>query len=810
MMADRVEVQFGGDTTELDAAAARADAALKKLDDTVRAQTGQTRTLDSVTQGIINTYVNGAGALQKGQFAFQGISEAVAAGTLSTGLGAKAYAGFAAELEKTTEKTTNLGLSVSQSINGVRALGDELASGRYRQATGTFGRLFFTFAEANPILTASLGAILAVGGGIAYLVYEAIEGQKRLEAFQGTMALLGRSGDASEARFGELMAAVQKYHIATSEEASKVVQSLASISTLTEAQKTKIAEMTGLYIAQGGSVDALIKALASGPSAMAKFAESTLNITAAQREQFTVAKDGNDTIKATDTLLDALNGRLAVGKKAWDDWAAQVSAAMARAHGLRGGMSAANFPPRPKVQMDTSGPSAEDEQKAAHLTDLTERYTAHARAISEARQAVADLTTASKAANITDEERAKRLEAVKEAQNELDALTAKKSTSEKESAAAAKTAAAERLATLQAEVAETQAGSEARVEAARKEVAEVGRLYGTSSKEYIAAQHALTMATKEEAQERAKAQVELDQAHREAALGEIAIKQEMLSEKKSMGEISDSEELDALAKLEDQKYQIELAGLRQRLALENLTLVEQAKINTQIEQLEQKHQLNMTKIADKAVQDQKARWQSYLQPINSAISTSIQGMIMQTTTLRGAVANLGQAVIAEFVGMAVKSATEWIATHLAMKAISKTTGLGEISTNAGVAASGAYAATALIPYVGPALAPAAAATAYAGAMSYGAMASAAGGWGQIPSDQIAQVHKDEMILPADIAGPVRDMAARGSGSGGDIHLHVSAIDAQSFAEALSQHDGAIHKAIKRANRNFQGSRFARP
>jgi hypothetical protein len=105
------------------------------------------------------------------------------------------------------------------------------------------------------------------------------------------------------------------------------------------------------------------------------------------------------------------------------------------------------------------------------------------------------------------------------------------------------------------------------------------------------------------------------------------------------------------------------------------------------------------------------------------------------------------------------------------KTINATTALSEANTNAMKAATGAYAATVDIPIVGPVLAPIAAATAYTAVMGLTALASASGGWGQIPNDQLAMVHKNEMILPANIAQNVRDMSG-GAGATGDTHIHL--------------------------------------
>jgi hypothetical protein len=85
-----------------------------------------------------------------------------------------------------------------------------------------------------------------------------------------------------------------------------------------------------------------------------------------------------------------------------------------------------------------------------------------------------------------------------------------------------------------------------------------------------------------------------------------------------------------------------------------------------------------------------------------------------------------------------------------------------VQGNAAVAATGAMAATAMIPIIGPELAPGVAAETYAVTEGYGAMASAAGGWADVPEDGApAILHKNEMVLPAKLASGVRNMVAAG-------------------------------------------------
>lgn len=189
--------------------------------------------------------------------------------------------------------------------------------------------------------------------------------------------------------------------------------------------------------------------------------------------------------------------------------------------------------------------------------------------------------------------------------------------------------------------------------------------------------------------------------------------------------------------------------------------------------------------ADQLTQQQRkiaASWLAMFRPINAAFDSSITGMILGTTTWQKAVARIGQSIVAEEVGNALKIAENWVVTELvkttatqqgaasraaaenasqggflamiakqlarwlgletgktvatdagetaraAMQTASAAAGLAamvargfaQIEIDAAVAAAGAMAATAAIPVVGPELAPAAAAAAYAETMGWAA------------------------------------------------------------------------------------------
>ena len=84
-----------------------------------------------------------------------------------------------------------------------------------------------------------------------------------------------------------------------------------------------------------------------------------------------------------------------------------------------------------------------------------------------------------------------------------------------------------------------------------------------------------------------------------------------------------------------------------------------------------------------------------------------------------------------------------------------------IMADAAKAAAGAYASVSSIPLVGWLLAPAAGAAAFAAVAAYEGLASFDVGTDRVPADMIAQIHKDEMIIPATQANTIRATMNKG-------------------------------------------------
>ena len=313
------------------------------------------------------------------------------------------------------------------------------------------------------------------------------------------------------------------------------------------------------------------------------------------------------------------------------------------------------------------------------------------------------------------------------------------------------------------------------------------------------------------------------------------------------GRISQLERLDLEIEFENRRYQIAYDALQERIALaeQDPTYSQSAidKLKQQMAELGQGHEREQTKNQGKRenqrrkdapnvmemLQDGgKNVWKEAQQQMGQAFSA----MLSKTQNFRTAMNNffksMGQTFIQEMVRkpiagmlqrMVQESAIykmifgtkETLETAAADKtaATKATETTAVVGSNAAQAASGAAASQASIPYVGPILAAAAMAAMMAavmGLMGGGGgssttttttrIPSAAGGW-DIPAgiNPLTQLHESEMVLPAEHAQTIREMAGQSGGDNSTIIINTTGGD---FV-----HKKDIAKLLKQMNRDFK-------
>lgn len=315
----------------------------------------------------------------------------------------------------------------------------------------------------------------------------------------------------------------------------------------------------------------------------------------------------------------------------------------------------------------------------------------------------------------------------------------------------------------------------------------------------------------------------------------------------SEGRISQLERLDLEIEFENRRYQIAYDALQERIALaeQDPTYSQTAidKLKAQMAELGQGHEREQGKNQGKResqrrkdapnvmemLQDGgKNVWQEAQQQMGQAFSA----MLTRTQNFRTAMNNffksMGQTFIQEMVtkplmGMMQRmvqesaiykmifSTKDTLETAAAAKtaATKATETTSVVTANATQAASGAAASQASIPYVGPILAVAAMAAIMAavmGLMGGGGgsqttttttrIPSAAGGW-DIPAgiNPLTQLHENEMVLPAEHAQTIREMAGQSGGDDSTIIINSTGGD---FI-----HKKDLAKLLKQMKRDFK-------
>ncbi|HFA7468981.1 TPA: tape measure protein [Neisseria gonorrhoeae] len=312
------------------------------------------------------------------------------------------------------------------------------------------------------------------------------------------------------------------------------------------------------------------------------------------------------------------------------------------------------------------------------------------------------------------------------------------------------------------------------------------------------------------------------------------------------GRISQLERLDMEIEFENRRYQIAYDALQERIALaeQDPTYSQTAidKLKAQMGELGQGHERTQAKNEGKRenqrrkdapnvmemLQDGgKNVWQEAQQQMGQAFTAMLARAQNFRQAMNGFFKSMGQTFIQEMVTkpltglmrrMVEESAIykmifgtkETLETAAAAKtaATKATETTAVVSSNAVQAASGAAASQAHIPYVGPILAVAAMAammSAVMGLMGGGGgsqttttttrIPSAAGGW-DIPAgiNPLTQLHENEMVLPAEHAQTIREMADQ-QGGGSTVIINSTGGD---FI-----HKNDLAKLLKQMKRDFK-------
>lgn len=390
-------------------------------------------------------------------------------------------------------------------------------------------------------------------------------------------------------------------------------------------------------------------------------------------------------------------------------------------------------------------------------------------------------------------------------------------------AAVRKDAFAAELADLNVQRENLRANYAEREKVAAQSYSKIAAAYGAESKEAKAAFGVILQERRSLADQTKK----IDEA---AAETRYQIKQIELETERRLAQTS----ADLARASAQEKLQIEQRFLEQRTELERADILRRmatidpqadpegyAALKNKLLQIDGQYQAKKAEIDDQAKRAEEASWMQFQSGMESGFASVIQNFAKGTMTISGFFSNMGKAVLDSMVSVFAQIGARWLATQVMMiatQAKASAAIVGAKSTEAGIvvaenaaeAGSGAAASMASIPWVGPVLAIAAMAAVFAAVSGLrkggsSSVPSAAGGF-DIPAglNPMTQLHEREMVLPAKQADVIRGMADDGGAgvqAGGDMHLHIQALDGASVLRVLTENQHHLAAAIRSAARN---------
>jgi hypothetical protein len=354
----------------------------------------------------------------------------------------------------------------------------------------------------------------------------------------------------------------------------------------------------------------------------------------------------------------------------------------------------------------------------------------------------------------------------------------------------------------------TRKGSEERLAAERAVLAELEAQHLQETAQYTAQLRRVTEAVQAAAQERLKLeQLEIEQA-RIAGIAKVQVERQNLQTEFDVHRINAQQRVAALKELEDEEYAILKAALEKQLTLAEqnpfTSRSELQRMHNAIENLTREHNNKLAQLDTQATKESMQRFDQFFQHISQGFQTAINGMLTGTKSFSKGMQDLWNSLVAGFVQSLTKMALSWAQHEIAKLIVHQTTNEGIVASDAAAAAqsqsislttalkhiahaaasAAAHAFKSVMEYVpfplNIVLAPVAAAGAFAGVLAFQGLASAREGMVS-EEEQLAFVHKNEMVLPAPlalgfqsiIAGLSGAPAAAAAGGGAGNHIEFS-------------------------------------
>jgi hypothetical protein len=369
------------------------------------------------------------------------------------------------------------------------------------------------------------------------------------------------------------------------------------------------------------------------------------------------------------------------------------------------------------------------------------------------------------------------------------------------------------LANLQAQEAAYKQNLGARLALLDREAALVKQRFGQESKEYEEVQKKIVEAKRQAAEQLKQIDMLRAESTRNAHLAEVQMAEQQAQLEYDMGSMSAARLIALQAQFEDQRFQIQMQGLKDReqiaAADPDRNPVELARIHGEIEELERQHQLRLGQIRNQQTLQSTAASRKMADAITGDMQSSLSRMLQGMTSFSGFLKAMWQSVRSAVADTLAKMVVDFIKNSAIMAAVKRALAIFDIGANAAQAGAGAASSAADVPVVGWLMAPIAAAATFAMASAFSSNIpsfSAAGGF-DIPSsvNPVIQAHANEMVLPAKHADVIRRMADEGAATGGgDVHVHFNggiANDERSIRKFFKDNNSSLIEAIRRGQRD---------
>lgn len=695
--------------------------------------------------------------------------------------------GAAAALEAEAVAAGHAAVANAGVTREVIVLAHEMVQGRFSRIPGSLMVLAERMGGVSLATWGVVGVVAIAAAGLGYMAYEAYEASARLEELTAREILLGHSAQGAAGFLEEQRDLMTALPGVTKKIADEVLELEASNQSLSDVIKNQISQVLPVFVeAYGDDAPKAIKQMIDAASDLSlnglqKLNKDTLHLTETQYANISALVETGQASQALQAILDILATRgkvsieslqdqlkelqadqvkmkigaeqmLAAGSDpaAWALYQMQVDALERKIEGLTAAINAARNAQKELLAAVYKG----DQTTDADVTKPPKKHpfagtgfsNAGAAAIAEARETIGIIDSYQEEDAITrlarertvwaallagDKLNAAQRSEIKREISRVDAAMARQVIKDTEDAAR------EQKAIAEAQLAEFIRSDEDRLREGLKGIDDEYRAHRISAQE----RHDLEVALTEEIEAEVLKRFDEEHAGLVAGTADYA------------------------------------KAMKARQALVEKFGRDVAEANRQLTQTEAK------------------QWTTLGASMRSSIIGALNGMLFQGQTFGQGMLSIAGGVLQAFATMGENMLADWIETQIAQlfetEVIQSSKGAAQVASNAAVAASGAYAATAAIPYIGPAIAPAAAATAYAGAMSWGALVGLDVGAWDIPKAQPFMLHPGEMVIPKPFAEAIRS----GNGSGAQTQIIIQAIDTQTGAEFLDRNAARIARKI---------------